>query len=310
VTSDHATLVRVSRLYYEVGETQERIAARLGVTRPQVSKLLRLARERGVVEIRIVDRDEAGSPLAEALRDRFRLRDVRLAPTLADDEGAGRRRLGALGAEVLRSVVRDGQVIGIGAGSAVSAVADAIEPAAADIDATVVPLAGGFWISAAGQEPFRRIADALGATPRGLLAPGVLASRATRDALWSDPGIRAIRDLWARLDVALVGIGGPSWSDAAAGPQAVRELKAGKAVGEVLIAPFDRGGRFVAGEFRARTVAFDAGSLSAIGTAIGIAAGPSKALPLLGALRARILHVLVTDIRTAAAVLELDEEDR
>ena len=70
MTSDHATLVRVSRLYYEVGETQERIAARLGVTRPQVSKLLRLARERGVVEIRIVDRDEAGSPLAEALRDR------------------------------------------------------------------------------------------------------------------------------------------------------------------------------------------------------------------------------------------------
>jgi len=71
-----------------------------------------------------------------------------------------------------------------------------------------------------------------------------------------------------------------------------------------------REGRFVAREFRARTVAFDAGSLSAIGTAIGIAAGPSKALPLLGALRSRILHVLVTDIRTAAAVLELDEEDR
>ena len=34
------TLARVSRLYYELGETQGRIAELVGVTRPQVSKLL------------------------------------------------------------------------------------------------------------------------------------------------------------------------------------------------------------------------------------------------------------------------------
>jgi DNA-binding transcriptional regulator LsrR (DeoR family) len=38
--SDLATLVRVSRLYYELGETQEAIAALVGVTRPQISRLL------------------------------------------------------------------------------------------------------------------------------------------------------------------------------------------------------------------------------------------------------------------------------
>ena len=66
--TDLATLVRVSRLYYELGETQERIGALVGVTRPQVSRLLKEARAKGIVEIRIVDHAEVESPAAQALR--------------------------------------------------------------------------------------------------------------------------------------------------------------------------------------------------------------------------------------------------
>jgi deoxyribonucleoside regulator len=303
--SDQATLVRVSRLYYEAGETQERIASILGVTRPHVSKLLKEARSRGVVEIRIVE-DDPTEPTARLLQERFHLAAVHLAPTIEADAAATRRRLGRLGAAVLRGVVRDGQVIGIGAGSSVSGVAEALEPLAQPIDATVVPLCGGFWVSSAGPEPFRRIADALGATPRALLAPGVLESAATRDALWDDPGIRGIRELWARLDVALVGIGGPSWSEGTVGREAVRELEAGGAIGELLITPFDAEGRFVAPGFRARTLGFDPARLPQVPTAIGVAAGPGKARPLRATLRAGLINFLVTDLATATAILELD----
>jgi DNA-binding transcriptional regulator LsrR (DeoR family) len=301
--SDLATLVRVSRLYYEVGETQERIAAVLGVTRPQVSKLLKQARDRGVVEIRIVDRAEGSEPVAARLRERFGLREVRLAPTIGGHDEATRRRLGSLAAEVLRGAVRDGQVIGIGAGSSVSATAEAFGPLTPPIDATVVPLCGGFWVSSAGPEPFRRIAEALGATPRALLAPGLLESAATRDALWADPGILAIRDLWSRLDVALLGIGGPSWSEASVGTAAMRELEAAGAIGEILINPLAADGRLVAPGFRARTIGFDAAALHGVPTAIGVAAGASKVRPILAALRGRAINVLVTDVTTAAAVL-------
>jgi DNA-binding transcriptional regulator LsrR (DeoR family) len=304
--SDQATLVRVSRLYYEAGETQERIASILGVTRPHVSKLLKEARARGVVEIRILG-DDGAEPVARRLRERFGLAAVHLAPTIESDRGAARHRLGRLGAEVLGSAVRDGQVIGIGAGSSVSAVAEALEPPAHAVDATVVPLCGGFWVSSAGPEPFRRIADALGATSRALLAPGVLESAATRDALWEDPGIRSVRELWARLDVALVGIGGPGWSESTVGPEALRELEAGGAVGELLINPFDADGRLVAPGFRARTIGFDAARLSQVPTAIGVAAGPSKVEPLRATLRGRLFNVLVTDVGTAAAILAAED---
>jgi DNA-binding transcriptional regulator LsrR (DeoR family) len=304
--SDQAVLVRVSRLYYEAGETQERIAALLGVTRPHVSKLLKEARTRGVVEIRIVDEDQRAEPLGERLRQRFGLREVHLAPTIEGDPAASRRRLGRLAGDVLRAAARDGQVIGIGGGSSVSATAEAMQPADPAIDATVVPLCGGFWVSSAGPEPFRRIADALGATPRALLAPGVLESAATRDALWRDPGIEAIRALWARLDVALVGVGGPSWSDATIGVESLRELEREGAIGEMLITPFDAEGQFVAPGFTARTVGFGAGNLARVPIAIGVAAGAAKVAPLHATLRARRFNVLVTDVTTAEAILSAD----
>ena len=91
------TLVRVSRLYYDLGETQGRIAELLGVTRPQVSKLLKQARAEGIVEIRIHDRTPVQSPAAEDLRSRFDLDSVHLAPSLAGPEELTRRSVGRLG---------------------------------------------------------------------------------------------------------------------------------------------------------------------------------------------------------------------
>ena len=64
MSADHDLLVNVSRLYYELGETQSEVADRLGLTRPQVSRLLKRARAEGVVEIRIVDTDAVESPAA------------------------------------------------------------------------------------------------------------------------------------------------------------------------------------------------------------------------------------------------------
>jgi DNA-binding transcriptional regulator LsrR (DeoR family) len=309
--SDVDTLVRVSRLYYELGETQGRIAALVGVTRPQVSKLLKQARSEGIVEIRIHDRTAVESPAAASLRERFGLRDVHLAPRLAGPEDLTRRSVGRLAAQVLRAVVRDGFVVGVGDGAAVSATADAIPESPTPVAATIVPLCGGYWLSGPAHEPFRRIADALGASAHGLLAPGLVDDAATKDALIRHAGIRSVLDLWDRLDVAIFGVGGPGWSDASLGPDATRELEARGAVGEVLISPFDLDGCFVAHqELRARTIAFDAAGLPRLPVTIGVGAGPSKVAPILGALRGHLINTLVTDVDSAEAVVALDDATR
>jgi len=305
------TLVRVSRLYYELGETQGRIAELVGVTRPQVSKLLKQARAEGIVEIRIHERTQETSPAADELRSRFGLREVHLAPTLDGPDDLTRRSIGRLAALVVRSAVRDGTVLGVGDGAAVSATADAFAEATSPTSATVVPLCGGYWFAGPAREPFRRIAEALGASAHGLLAPGLVDDAATKDALTRHAGIRRVLDLWERLDVAVFGIGGPGWSAASLGGEIATALDAEGAVGEVLIAPFDLGGHFTNREaWRRRTIAFDAPDLGRVPLSIAVAGGRSKVAPVLGALRAGIVTSLVTDIATAAAVVVLDDETR
>lgn len=306
--TDLTTLVRVSRLYYELGETQEAIAALIGVTRPHVSRLLKEARARGVVEIRIVDRGAVESPVADALRARYGLRAVHLAPTLDGPPDLTRRRVGRLAGEVLRSALHDGMVVGIGDGAAVSAVADELEHGTSQVDATFVPLCGGFWRAGAGVEPFRRIAETLGATIHALHAPGLLDDATVRDALCAHAGVRSVIEFWARLDAALFGIGGPTWSEAAVGAETLADIRSGQAVGEVLISPFSIDGRLVAESLRARTIAFDARALASVSLSMGVAEGSGKVAPILGALRGGFMNVLVTDVRTAEAVLNLASE--
>ena len=303
--SDFEQLVRASRLYYELGETQNAIAERLGVTRPQVSRLLKRARAEGIVEIRIVDRTAVESPAADALRSAFGLDGVHLAPTIAGPEDLTRRMVGRLAAEVLRGVLRPGTMIGIGDGASVSATAAALEETATPVAATVVPLCGGYWSTGPEREPYRRVADALGAQVRGLMAPGLVDDAATQRALVAHAGVRSIIELWDRLDVALFGIGGPAWSAAQLGEPVERELDASGAVGEVLVTPFDLDGRFVCPALRERVIAFDARRLGRLPVSIGVAAGESKVRPILGALRAGVVRTLVTDVATAEAVVAL-----
>lgn len=304
--SDLELLVRASRLYYELGETQNAIAEQLGVTRPQVSRLLKRARAEGIVEIRIIDRVTAESPAADALRRSYGLDAVHLAPTIAGPEELTRRMVGRLAAQVLAAAVRSGATVGVGDGATISAVADGLDETATPVAATVVPLAGGYWAPGAEREPFRRIADALGAQVHGLMAPGLVDDAATRTALVAHAGVRAILDLWDRLDVALFGIGGRSWGAASVGDAVVRQLDAAEAVGEILIAPFDLDGAFVCADLRQRVIAFDARALGRVPASIGVAAGEGKVRPVLGALRAGVLRTLVTDVETAEAVVALD----
>jgi len=305
--SDFEQLVRASRLYYELGETQNAIAAQLGVTRPQVSRLLKRARAEGIVEIRIVDRTAVASPAAETLRRRYGLDGVHLAPSVTGPEELTRRMVGRLAAEVLRGVIRPGTLVGIGDGVSVSATAAALEETATPVAVTVVPLCGGHWSTGTEREPYRRVADALGGQPRGLMSPGLVDDAATQRALVAHAGVRAIVDLWGRLDVALFGIGGPTWSAALVGDEVQGQLADGRAVGEVLVAPFDLDGRFVCPALRERVIAFDARRLAHVPVSIGVASGEGKVQPILGALRAGIVRTLITDVATAEAIVALDE---
>src|SRR4029079_2710853 len=139
----------------------------------------------------------------------------------------------------------------------------------------------GYWSTSPDRDPFRRVADALRAQPHGLMAPGLLDDAATKQALESNAGVRAVIDLWDRIDVALFGIGGPSWGVASLGPDVTHELSDGAAGGGSVRARCDIEGRFLCPALRERVLAFDARALHDVPVAIGVAAGERKVGPIL-----------------------------
>ena len=66
-----AGLVQAARLYYEDGLTQAQVAAKIGVSRPQVSKMLAHAREAGIVHIEIRPPVAGDAELLKLLQQRF-----------------------------------------------------------------------------------------------------------------------------------------------------------------------------------------------------------------------------------------------
>jgi DNA-binding transcriptional regulator LsrR (DeoR family) len=134
----------------------------------------------------------------------------------------------------------------------------------------------------------------------------VLPSPGARAGLEGHPVIVNVRALWGRLDVAVFGVGNRTWTAETFGPGVLADLDAVDAVGDLVVLPFDRDGRFVMPELRDRVIAVEPEALARVPVTIAVSAGTSKVVPLLGALRTGVVKVLVSDVATAEAVVEED----
>jgi DNA-binding transcriptional regulator LsrR (DeoR family) len=307
-------LAEVATLYYRDRLDQEAIAGRVGLSRSTVSRLLSEAMATGVVEIRIRQPLPLVDDLGRELARRFDLRDAQVLDARERTEGA-LERVGRLAARYLDSILAEGDVLAISWGTGVHAVAaglDSVTPRGIE----VVQMLGGAGSRDAevdGTELARRMADTFGGRCRYLSAPLVVDDEQVAMALLRQRGVRETLAAAAHADVALVGIGAlvPEVSSLLRAGYLTRdglaELRRLGAVGDVCGHHFGVDGAMVDTELSRRVVAIDVDSLRGIPRVIGVASGAAKAEALVGALRARLVNVLVTDAATARAVLAASE---
>ena len=304
-------LARVASLYHELGMTQQEIAREVGASRSAVSRLLTEAREQGIVEIKICH-PLARSPLLEqSLKERFSLKGARVlaGQGLAYEEMV--RRLGSLAAEYLGEQLYAGAVLGLTWGRAVSAVVRAMRrPGAFAVD--VVQLAGSIGRMGPerdGLELARSLAAVLGGRCFYMRAPLIVRTPELCRALLEDPELQETLEMGAKADFAIAGIGAvvaDHSTSVEAGyltAQALAELAAGGAVGDVCSRYFDVQGRECPVELNERVVGLSLERLRSIPCVVGVAGGAWKVQAVLGALRGRLVHVLVTDRATAESLL-------
>jgi DNA-binding transcriptional regulator LsrR (DeoR family) len=312
---DPSLLARAARLYFVEDRSQDDVAAVLGTTRSNVSRMLKQARDLGIVEIRIVDPARRDHELELALRDRFPLVDARVLEVAPDTDvlpGVGR-----LAVRWLDETLRDGQVVALSWGQALEAMVDAVDGLSRR-DVEVVQLVGGLSSldsAATGQELVRELSERMGARHRYMHAPALFGSAEALAMLLRERSIAAALDAAKRADLAMVGIGTPGIGSSEAlltalalTPGERAEFDAAGPVGDVCGRYYDLAGREVGGAVGERVLAVTLDDLRAIPTVAGIAAGREKAPGILGALHGRIIDVLVCDQQAARAVLNLDRD--
>lgn len=300
---DAELLLTAAVMYYERAASQKEIADRLGVSRPTVSRLLSRARSSGIVRIEIVP-PHVDPRVGPRLQERLGLRSVHVAPGRANEADPGP----LLGAPLERALdearLGSGDVVLVSWGRAVYSLSRQVHRSLPGV--VVAPAIGGNasdkpWFQT--NEIVRTWAAALGGSPRYLHAPALVS--AELDAtLRGEAGISGIVRLWDRAKVALVGVGAwpkPDPSYAAAGFP-VDDPALVDAAGDVAGWSFTIDGTILDYRDQRHIFGVTPEQLRRIPHVICFAGGASKARATIGAARAGIINVLVTDATTARAI--------
>lgn len=301
IGESRAMLHTVAKLHYENDLSQVQIAKQLGLSTATISRLLQRARSEGIVRIEVRDifnPDELGRQLAAALG----LKQVVAvdAPTTNLLSALASPLSQLLAAEALGR----GKVLMVGWGRTVWAVIDAGLPPMEGV--LVVPSTGGMQQHSQhfqSNEFSRRAAEVTGGVPNFVYAP-YLPAAAALNLFLSDPSVQASVALWRRIDVAVVGIGMPYLLDRTKVPADHSDPLLERAVGDVVRHYFDQQGNIIQWEGEGRMIAVSADQLRATQLVVGLAVGDAKVPSIIGAARARLINGLITDTRTAEAVLE------
>jgi DNA-binding transcriptional regulator LsrR (DeoR family) len=297
-------------MYFLDGRSQDEIAQVMGTSRSNVSRMLSVAREQGIVEFRLHDPDGRDAKLEGALLARFGLAAVRVATFSPGSDSL--TAVGNLSAGWLDETLRDGHTLGISWGRTLQATVDAFvaeQPRAVH----VVPLVGGLSATGslvASEELVRELARRIGGTYHYLHGPAVLHRPVAREALLAEPSVREGLALARAADIAVVGIGAFGTGSSAQmfdslelNPDERRRFLGRQPVGDTCCRFFDAAGREVPNGVQDRVLAVDLADLRAIPTVMGVAAGAHKAPAVLAALRGGLVRSLTLDASLAHALL-------
>lgn len=300
--NDEEMQARIAWHYYHDNLTQGDIGKMFNLPRVKVSRLLEKARESGMVEVRIHSPYQSCLELEERLRARWALQAVRVIPH--QEGGDVNARLGHAAAHFLMQHLQAGDLLAVGWGVTVSHAIRRLSHAASTHDIALASLTGGVSSYVNGMRHANWAGDVFFAP-----APLMVAEEATAKALLAEPAIANImRMAQETAAYKLVGIGelkadATIVSGGFIHVADVEPLRRQGVVGDILCRFFDERGQVLDLPLHRRVIAAPLAALVASGKVIAVAGGAGKVQAIRAALRGALAHILVTDQRTAEALL-------
>jgi DNA-binding transcriptional regulator LsrR (DeoR family) len=303
-----ATLV--AELHYNEGMSNSAIADRLGISRFRVARLLDFALSTGIVTIQVKAPVALDAVLSRQLRERFHLAEALVVPNNPiTNVTAPLSAVGAVAAQFVAELVNERARIGIAWGKTVSAFAVASRQFrfptcdAVQLLGNLPTLQGSMHAG----DVLRAFADSLGGEIYPLHASLILPDEQTARGVRNEASTRLTMATYARLDVAILGVG--SWDPPSSQlhdvlpPEDLAQIRALNPTADVCANLFDANGRQITGEFSKRTIGISREEMEKVPMAVLLATGKKKATALRATLRAGFVNAVVTDADIATALL-------
>lgn len=308
-SDDRRLWVRAARLYYESDLTQEQIGEQLGLSRVKVNRVLRAARDAGIVEIHVRGLGEPTEEIEDALVARLRLRDAVVVPDApATDALTG--ELARAAAAWLASRLRPRMRVGLGLGRTISRLPETFR-VDWPVDCSFTEIEGAAPAEPAGFASYdvtSRMGAIAGARTEFIFAPTFVSDRALRDRLVREPSIARALERARRSDIILQSVGTVSGSallhiHGVIGVEDLEQLRISGAVGDALGHYFDADGRHVPFRTDDIHIGLTLDDLRRVPTSVLVAGGTEKLDAIRGALRGGYFNVLITDEGIADALV-------
>ena len=301
-------MIKGCELYYIQNKSQKEISAILGISRPQICRLITAAKEGGIVNISISNPYVRETELENRLIGRFGIRDALVVDSTC---GEGENRMQSFAKEASRLVedyIPQDARVGVMSGYTCKAMIDAMEQSPKKLK-LVVPLAGGISttnMSIHADTLAQKLADLHGTSALNLNAPAVVSDLNLAVSLRKEESIAKVLEAGKKVDIALVGIG--NLSEGATNiqlgslrKQDVDELRRQGAVASVCSSYLDKDGREVGQEILERSIGQSLKDLKK-SRIIAAAIGDSKVEAIKAALKSGKIDILVTDLDTAKQI--------
>ena len=310
--AEHSLALRAAWLHYVGGLRQADVAKRLGVPSVKAHRLIQKAVAEGAVKVSIEGDIVECIELEAALCQRYGLRSCEVAPNL-EEEGLPLRALGTVGAAWLRRCLEKGEdlTIGLSHGRTLTAAVQTM-PHISLPEQRFVSLLGGLTrnFAANPHDVMHLLAEKTGAQAYVMPVPFFANSAEDRAVLLAQRGISEVLQMAETAPLKLVGIGTVSLEAqlVVSGLIQSREIEAIFAEGgrgEMLGHFFDQDGNFVDTPLTKRTIAASLGEgAQCDDQIIALAGGPHKVAAIRAVLNSGRLSGLITDERTARALLD------
>lgn len=301
--------IEAARLYYLSDLSQQEIAAKLGVSRPTVSRLLQNAKEQGYVRIEIVDPVEDLDALSRGLKLRYQLDTVLVCSSPLNEYKEIQKHISRTAAEYLHEIVQDKDIIGVTWGTTMYSIARHLQPKQVR-GVEVVQLKGGVshsHVNTHAAETVNLFAEAFQSVARYLPLPVIFDNLAVKDMVEQDRHIRRIIELGRQANIAVFTVGTVK-EDALLFrlgyfSKEEQEQLQRTGAGDICSRFFDAEGNVCNEEINNRTVGIDLSDLREKEKSILVAGGQRKIEAIHAALVGKFANILVTDQHTARALL-------